>query len=86
MVYWLYHFGYYGDIHCVLLLDYCSARKVDKVRLPHAHPIIFLPPNVTNIHQPVEMRMITSLKVGYKMKMLGGLLDIFDTEGGVQVD
>ena len=30
--------------------------------------------------------MISSLKVGYKMKMLDGLLDTFDAEGGYEQD
>ena len=36
-------------------------------------------------HTPASRNgMITSLKVGYKTKMLGELLAIFDTEGGYE--
>ena len=46
--------------------------------------IVFLPPNVTNKHQPADMGMIASLKVGYKTKILMQLLEVFDKEGGYE--
>ena len=84
VVLWPYHLKTHGDRACVLLLDNCSAHKVDTARLPSNLNILFLPPNVTNTHQPADMGMIASLKVGYKTKMLSTLLDIFDAEGGYE--
>ena len=66
MVLWPYHLRMNGDKHCVLLLDNCSAHKVDEGRLPPSLHLVFLPTNVTNTHQPVNMGMITSLKVEYR--------------------
>ena len=84
MVLWPYHLKIHGDKPCLLLLDNCSAHKVDEGRLPPNIHILFIPPNVTNTHQPADMGMIASLKVGYKTKMLSTLLDIFDEEGGYE--
>ena len=83
-VLWPNHLDKHGDKHCILLLDNCSAHKIDETRLPRKLHIVFLPPNVTNTHQPADMGMIASLKVGYKSKMLMGLLDVFDAEGGFE--
>ena len=83
-VLWPHHLKNHGDKDCVLLLDNCSAHKVDEGRLPPLLHLVFLPPNVTNTHQPADMGMIASLKVGYKSKMLMGLLDVFDAEGGFE--
>jgi len=38
-----------------------------------------------SLHQPCDMGIIAMLKVGYKMKMLEILLNIFDQEGGYQL-
>ena len=51
-------------------------------KLPKRLTVHFLSPNVTSVHQPADMGMIASLKVGYKVIMLRKLLDIFDVEGG----
>ena len=55
--------------------------------LPEWLKIVFLPPSVTNRSQSANtnsMGMITSLKIGYKTKMLGNLLTIFDEQGGYE--
>ena len=39
---------------------------------------------MTSNHQPADMGMIASLKVGYRTKMLEKLLAIFDEEGGYE--
>ena len=50
--------------------------------IPEWSKIVFLPPNVTNRSQPANMGIITSLEIGYKTKLVGKLLDIFDVEVG----
>ena len=82
MVLWPYHLKKHGNVHCILLLDNCTAHYVDIFILPDKLHIIFLPPNVTNTHQPADMGMISTLKVGYKIVMLQEFLGVFDVEGG----
>jgi hypothetical protein len=45
---------------------------------------LFLPPKVTNTHQPADMGMIGSLKLGYRMLYLHTLLELFDKDGGFE--
>ena len=81
MVLWPHHLKTHGDKHCVLILDNCSAHKVDDGCPPSLLHIVFLPPNVTNTHQTADMGMIANLKVGHKSKMMMRLLQIFDAGG-----
>ena len=82
-VLWPWHMTSHGHGKaCILILDNCSAHDVDKNSVPKYLIIIFLPPNVTNRHQPADMGMIASVKVGYRIIMLNELLSIFDSEGG----
>jgi hypothetical protein len=68
-----------------LLLDNTSVQtNLDLSVLPENLHMMYFPPNVTNTYQPADMGMIASLKVGYKLEMLGRLLAIFDLEGGFQ--
>lgn len=83
-VFWPHHTSKFGHSHCILVLDNCPAHKVDTSVLPKELHICFLPPNMTSNHQPADMGMIASLKVGYKSKMLRMLLDVFDGEGGYE--
>jgi hypothetical protein len=83
-VLWPFHLRTQGDVNALLLLDNCTAHDVDMSKLPRKLTIIFLPPNMTSVHQPADMGMIASLKVGYKMQLLGKLLAIFDVEGGYE--
>jgi hypothetical protein len=76
------HWQKWGDTHCILILDNCTAHKIDEALLPTWLHLIFLPPNMTSNFQPADMGMIASLKIGYKAIMLRKLLDIFDAEGG----
>jgi len=84
-VFWKYHLSVHGDVPCILLLDNCSAQTGlnDGNQLINLH-IMYFPPNMTSLHQPCDMGIIATLKVGYKMKMLQILLNIFDQEGGYQ--
>ena len=71
-------------MYCILLLDNCTAHDIDMTKLPYHLIVLFLPPNVTNTHQPADMGVIACLKVGYKTVMLEKLLSIFDVEGGFE--
>jgi DDE superfamily endonuclease len=74
----------WGDSDCILILDNCTAHKIDTTILPTWFHLIFRPPNMTSNFQPADMGMIASLKIGYKAIMLQKLLDIFDAEGGFE--
>ena len=78
------HHKRHGVVNAILILDNCSAHKIDMSLLPKHLVILFLPPNVTNTHQPADMGMIASLKMGYKSVYLRRLLDIFDAPGGFE--
>jgi DDE superfamily endonuclease/Tc5 transposase DNA-binding domain len=79
-----HHRERFGDTHCILIVDNCSAHKIDLQLLPGWCHMIFLPPNMTSNFQPADMGMIASLKIGYKVTMLHKLLEIFDGEGGFE--
>ena len=83
-VFWPEHLKQHGDVNAILLLDNCSAHKIDEKLLPRNLHILFLPHNVTNRHQPADMGMIAGLKVGYKSLYLRTLLEIFDAPGGYE--
>ena len=71
-------------MQALLLLANCTAHDLDRSKLPAKLIIFFLPPNMTSNHQSPDMGMITSLKVGYKMRLLEKLLANFDEEGGYE--
>ena len=84
-VFWPWHLKENGNVPAILILDNCSAHKIKgSNRLPKKLFIIFLPPNVTNRHQPADMGMIAVLKIGYRMNFLHQLLYIFDAPGGYE--
>jgi hypothetical protein len=87
-VFWPHHCRTHGvAVVCILLLDNCSAHKIDRKDIHACETklfIIFFPPNMTSNHQPVDMGQILSLKVGYCAIMLRNLLAIFDVEGGLE--
>ena len=66
----------------MLLLDNCSVDKVDTGHLRPGIHLVFLPPNAPNTYQLLDMEIFTSLKVGYKKMIPGGLLDMFDEGEG----
>ena len=63
----------HGEVYCILLLDNYSAHNVSKDKYSRYIIILFLPPRVTSWHQPADMGMIASLKVGYRVKMSSGM-------------
>ena len=84
-VFWPSHELRNGNVNAILILDDCTAHKIDMSKIPKHLTIKFLPPNVTNRHQPADMGMISSLKAGYKALFLRTLLGIFDTPGGYEI-
>jgi hypothetical protein len=86
-VFWPSHLKKHGNVKALLLLDNCSAHFVDRqlVMAPEDKlKIVFFPPNMTSNHQPADMGMIATIKVGYKASLLRTLLKIFDEEGGFE--
>jgi hypothetical protein len=82
-VFWPFHLKENRDVPAILLLDNFSGQtNLDKRSLPRNLEIVNFSENVTNKHQPADMGIITSLKVGYKISMLEMFLAIFDVEGG----
>ena len=51
----------FGDVNAILLLDNCTAHDIPMPSIPERLTILFLPPNVTNRHQPADMGQIASL-------------------------
>ena len=70
------------SINAILILYNYTAYQIDMLLLPINLIIIFLPPNVTSPHQAVDMGIISSLKIGYKILLLERLLEIFNVDGG----
>ena len=83
-VFWLSHLQENGHVNAILILDNCSAHKIDVSKISSRITIKFLPPNVTSRHQPADMGMIAALKTGYKALYLRQLLQIFDVPGGYE--
>ena len=71
-------------MNAILILDNCSAHKIDISKILLKITIKFLPPNVTSCHQPADMEMIAALKTGYKSLYLCQLLEMFDIHGGYE--
>lgn len=74
--------------HFVLILDNFLHTSKDEWAivlkdLDFIH-LLFLPPNLTSKHQPMDMGIIAILKVGYKTTMLKTLLDVCDDEENFQ--
>ena len=83
--FWPYHLRTEGDVNAMLFLGNCSFHTLsykDKLKIPKRLFVFILPPNVANTHQPDEMGIIASIKVGYKVTLLDQLLSIFTIEGG----
>jgi len=60
--------------------QFCRAHKINDLIT-----VFFLPPNLTNKHQPMDMGMIAALKVGYRVVMIRGLLFVFDNHTPEQI-
>ena len=84
-VFWPWWIRHHGEKHCILIYDNFSAQKFsdeELAMLPEKLHILHLPPNVTSNHQPCDMGIIASLKVGYKAGLLRKLLSVFENPNG----
>jgi hypothetical protein len=82
-VFWSSHFKKHGDVVCVLLICNCSPQTNLEKKFPREFiNTISLPPNAISCFQPANMGMIALLELGYKVLLLGTLLDIFDQPEG----
>ena len=79
--FWPYHIKIHGNRHCILLLDNFSAHEkiVHDERIPNKLHMIFFAPNCTSFLQPADMGIISSLKIGYRVKLMNILLKVCDT-------
>ena len=86
--FWPNNCNNHGDVYCILLLENCTANKdLDQDTFLRARWIpenlitIFLPPNVKRHYQPMDMGIISCFNVGYRVRLLEYLLQIFDERG-----
>eukprot|EP00977_Amphora_coffeiformis_P002724 scaffold521_cov167-Amphora_coffeaeformis.AAC.15 len=84
-VFWPHHKRTRGDVPALLLLDKCSAHEVDLTKIPAKLEIKFIPQYLSHRHQPLDMGIISSLRIGYKHNLLRALLKMFDVEGGYEL-
>lgn len=83
-VFWPWHRNTRGSVRAYLLVNNCSARKIDEKALPRELTLKYSPQNVMSTRQPADMRMIACLKVGYESHVLSVLLGLFDDDGGMR--
>jgi len=58
----------YGSLKVALILDNCPAHQ-NIPNIPNNVKLVFLPPNLTALHQPADQGMIAQLKLGYKFTL-----------------
>ncbi|EGD80193.1 hypothetical protein PTSG_13111 [Salpingoeca rosetta] len=68
----------YGDEPVVLIWDNCPAHKNVTNPAPKELHLLFLPPNLTSKHQPMDMGLISAVKMRYKAYVLQQLLAYYD--------
>ena len=81
-VFWPWDLKHCGDVTFIILIHNCTSYIMDLSQLPNNLNILFLPPNVTNLHQPTYIWMIAALKFGYNSLYIHSILLIFDKPGG----
>jgi hypothetical protein len=85
-VFWPHHRRTRGDVPALLLFDPCSAHQIDETKLPSPKLIIkFLPARTGYRHQPLDMGVLSAIRVGYKHTLLASVLKLFDVEGGYEL-
>ena len=65
----------------VLVLDNCPSHKI--VNKYSYIEIVYLPPNVTSVFQPMDMGIIVSLKRKYKTRLVLKLLNAIENWDGL---
>lgn len=63
---------------CLLVMDNCGPHGTELVDPDGQIEVIFLPPNVTSVYQPMDAGVIAMLKKNYRYRLLLRMLDIFD--------
>ena len=65
----------------LLLINNCSAHKHDVIKDKlQALKVVFLPPNITSILQPLDQGVIRSFKAHYRRKMVEWILNAMESE------
>jgi len=80
------------DRKVLMIMDNSSTHSLENVTITKVHgfnclalsnmSIVFLPPNVTSVVQPLDQGIIASFKVQYRSKLVEWVLSEFDVEGG----
>ena len=65
-VFWPHNLKYQVNVNAILILENCTAHGTKQCFLSTCIGIKLLPPKITSRHQPADMRIIESSKVGYK--------------------
>ena len=75
--FWGHHLKYQANVNAIPTLDNCTADDMKQFFFPTPLGMKFLPPIVTSHHQPSDMGIIASLKVGCKALYLRKILEFF---------
>ena len=79
--FWPHHLKYLGTVDDILTVENFTFHDMKQFCSPTCIGIKLMSPKVTCRHQPADMGIISSLKVGYKSLCIRKLLEIFDTPG-----
>ena len=63
---------------CLLIMDNCGPHGTELVDPGGQIEVIFLPPNVTSVYQPMDAGVIAMLKKNYRYRLLMRMFDIFE--------
>ena len=66
-----------ASLHVVSSAKVCKSRGFSTLELSNM-TLVFLPPNVTSVVQPLDQGIITSFKIQYKNKLLQWVLSQYD--------
>ena len=65
-------------------MDNCNPHSKELVDEKGQIKVVFLPPNVTSVFQPMDAGVITMLKKLYRYRLLRKMLKLFDKREGLQ--
>ena len=79
---WWQHFLYYirnrTTKKVLLILDNCGPHGSELIDPLRQVTVIFLPPNVTSVFQPMDCGVIALIKKNYRYRLLRKMLEIFE--------
>ena len=75
--------GFPPDAKIVLILDNCTAHLSPEILTKDNVSVVFLPPNVTSILQPMDQGILRSLKCAYKTQFLREMLVAINGERNI---